>query len=143
MAKAPVNAVNKAKDAAAKAGANARGTDAVVANGEVNPTATKVATTNTTAKTAATQASVSPGLAASADLDAAAEASPAFRSFVANAKINGVFQGSPPRAMINGRLARAGEVVETGLGVVFDGIDSDRKVLIFKDRSGAVVSRKY
>ena len=40
-------------------------------------------------------------------------------------------------------MAREGETVDSGLGIVFDGVDAERKLLIFKDKSGATVSRKY
>jgi hypothetical protein len=55
---------------------------------------------------------VAPGVAASAQVEATPEAAASFRTFVANAKVSGVFQGPPTRAMINGRLTRAGEVVD-------------------------------
>ncbi len=86
---------------------------------------------------------MSAGVSATTEVDAAPEASPAFRSFVANAKVSGVFQGTPPRAFINGRLVRAGETVDGGLGVEFNGLDADKKQLIFKDKAGATVFRKY
>ena len=76
-------------------------------------------------------------------VDAAAEANAAFRSFVANAKISGVFQGTPSRVVINGRLIREGEVVDPPLGIIFNGIDANRHQLVFKDKSGATVSRRF
>jgi hypothetical protein len=45
--------------------------------------------------------------------------------------------------MINGRLTRTGETVDSALGISFDSIDADRKQLLFKDRTGATVTRKY
>ncbi len=71
------------------------------------------------------------------------EAVPAFRSFVANAKVTGVIVGTPGKIILNGRLARAGDMVEPALGVTFEGIDGDRKLLVFRDKSGAVVTKKY
>jgi hypothetical protein len=85
--------------------------------------------------------SVAPGLAAT--LEAVAEASAAFRTFVANARVSGVFQGNPSRAVINGKLARVGETVDANLGITFAGVETERRNLIFKDKSGATVSRKY
>ncbi len=76
-------------------------------------------------------------------VEAETEASPAFRSFVADAKISGVFQGTPPRAFINGRLVRLGEVVDSLLGVRFDSIDPKTKNIVFKDSTGATVARRY
>jgi hypothetical protein len=45
--------------------------------------------------------------------------------------------------MINGRLIRADELVDAGLSITFVGVDSSRRQLIFKDKSGATVSRRY
>jgi len=61
---------------------------------------------------------------------------------VANATVSGVFQGSPSRALINGRLTHEGETIDEGLGVQFEGIDADKRLLMFKDSSGATVARK-
>jgi hypothetical protein len=74
---------------------------------------------------------------------AAADASAEFRSFVANAKISGVFQGAPARAMINGRLVRTGETVDAALGILFAGVDPVKRHLLFKDKAGTLVARKY
>ncbi|HEX2854598.1 MAG TPA: hypothetical protein VHO24_15310 [Opitutaceae bacterium] len=74
---------------------------------------------------------------------AVSNASPAFRSFIANAKITGVFQGRNPRAVINGKVTRIGETVDHALGIVFHDIDPSRKQVVFKDASGAIVTRKY
>jgi hypothetical protein len=76
-------------------------------------------------------------------LDAAPAASAAFRAFVAGATIGGVFQGNPARALINGTIAREGQVVESSLGISFDRIESDKKIIYFKDASGAEVSKEY
>jgi hypothetical protein len=94
-------------------------------------------------KPSLTQTTLAPGVSATTELDAAPEASAAFKNFVANAKISGVFQGSPARMFINGRLARTGELVDEGLGVVFDSLDVDKRQVVFKDKSGAIVTRRY
>ncbi len=73
----------------------------------------------------------------------ATDASPAFRSWVASAKIGGVFQGSSPRVLINGRTVRVGTVVDDGLGIIFDSVDAENKMIMFKDGTGAIVSRHY
>jgi hypothetical protein len=73
----------------------------------------------------------------------ASDASPAFRAFVANMKITGVFQGSPARAFINGRAVREGEFVDSSLGIIFDSVDPDKKQIVFRDRNDVTISRKY
>jgi len=87
---------------------------------------------------------IAPGVTATTnDVVAAPKASAAFKRFVADARITGVFQGTPPRALINGRMIRAGEVVDKALGVVFDSIDAEKKTITFKDRAGIPATRKY
>jgi hypothetical protein len=76
-------------------------------------------------------------------IDTSAAASPEFRDFVANANIGGVFQGTPARALINGRVVREGQVLDTVLGISFDRIDATKKIIYFKDATGAVVSKDY
>ncbi|HXQ81716.1 MAG TPA: hypothetical protein VN775_10405 [Opitutaceae bacterium] len=79
----------------------------------------------------------------STPIDAELAASAAFRSFVANATIGGVFQGIPSRALINGTVVREGQVVDSALGIAFERVDPDKKIIYFKDYNGAVVSKGY
>jgi hypothetical protein len=96
------------------------------------------------AETATARTTIAKGVTATTTLEqAAADASVEFRTFVANAKISGVFQGTPARAVINGRLSRSGETIDTPLGIVFDRIDADRRHIVFRDRTGATVTRRY
>jgi hypothetical protein len=76
-------------------------------------------------------------------LDAAPAASAAFRTFVANASIGGVFQGEHSRALINGSIVREGQVVDSTLGISFEKVDADKKTIFFKDSTGAEVSKNY
>ncbi len=77
-------------------------------------------------------------------VDATADASPAFKSWAVNAKISSVRAGgNNPAAFINGRLISRGGIVDDALGVVLDAIDADKKVLTFRDKTGATVSRPY
>lgn len=87
---------------------------------------------------------ISPGVTATTEsIKAVPNASPAFRTFVASAKISGVYQGTPARAFINGRLVRAGEVVDEMMEIQFDSVDQATRSIIFKDSTGATVSRRY
>jgi len=70
-------------------------------------------------------------------------AEPAFIAFVESARISGVFQGDPPRALINGRTVRAGAIVDPALGVTFYRLDADRRWVIFRDATGALVKKGY
>lgn len=71
------------------------------------------------------------------------EPSAAFRTWASNAVISGVAETSNPRAFINGVLVKQGDTVDHGLGIVFDRIDPDRNLVIFKDASGALVGKRY
>lgn len=90
------------------------------------------------------QTQIAPGLTATnTTVMAAVEASPAFSAFVAEMRINGVFQGSPARALINGHTYREGQLIDPALGIVFDHVEPETKQIVFRDQSGATVSRKY
>ncbi|MES1166976.1 MAG: hypothetical protein ABUL68_03145, partial [Pseudomonadota bacterium] len=92
-----------------------------------------------------TKTAIAPGiLATSSDVVVTAEASPAFRTWAANVRIAGVFPGrEPPRAVINSRAMDAGQIVDDALGIVFESVDADKKILVFRDKTGARVLRKY
>ena len=72
-----------------------------------------------------------------------AAAGQAFRRWADSVVISGVFQGNPPRILIGGRTLRPGDVADASLGIVFEGIDAERKVVTFRDRSGATTTKKY
>ncbi len=148
LAKAPVNAINKAQDAiAARVASGQSRIDAMTAAADApaGPATTATHAAAAPVKPPVTaNATLSPGVSAPArDVDVMTEAVPAFRTYVANAKITGVIAGTPGKIILNGRLARAGDMVEPALGVTFEGIDADRKLLVFRDKSGAVVTKKY
>jgi hypothetical protein len=141
---APKQAIDKAQGAVDARNASgqtnidgAAGTEPTTKGG--TPKAVVVAPKSTTATT-----TIAPGVTATTDIDAAAEATAAFRSWVANAKLSSVVWGATPaRAFINGRLVRAGDTVDAGLGIKFDGVNAEKMQLIFKDKSGATVMRRY
>lgn len=94
------------------------------------------------AATSTTQ--LSPGLTATTTAtDVAGDASPAFRNWVAQARISGVFKGTPPRVLINGRTVPAGQMVDEVLEITFEGIDALGKSLVFRDKTNATVQRKF
>jgi len=149
LAHAPVNAIHKAQEAiAARRNAEQTRVDAVLdvdgSSKQPGPgAASKGPTPGKTTKTKAAVTNLAPGVSATTEIEAGADASVAFRIFVANAKVNGVFQGNPPRAFINGRMYREGEVVDSALGITFQGIKADLKQIIFKDRTESIVTRRY
>ena len=78
-----------------------------------------------------------------ARVDGPPQASAAFQRFVADASIPGVFQGSPARALINGVVVQSGDYANRELGIIFVGIDAQRKTITFRDASGAELTRNY
>gem|GEM_PF-3714292 len=151
LAHAPVNAINKAQGAvAARRDSGQTGIEAATGGQEVAdkkgappaPGSAAVKAAAAANKTAvAGMATLAPGVTATtSDVDAVAEATPAFKAFVASVKIEGVV-GS--KAILNKRLARVGDMIEPALGVVFDSVDPERRMVIFKDKNGAVVTKKF
>lgn len=68
---------------------------------------------------------------------------PAFRAWVADVRVSGVRSGGSTMAIINGRLARPGDIVDAAEGIAFDGVDDKRKALIFRSRNGAFLEKSY
>ena len=151
IAHLPANAINKAKGAVEARQASGQTQvdsaitgDAIADKPAIAPPAGDVSKAPAPRPAASARTSVTKGVSASTELEnAGIEASAEFRSFVANAKVSGVFQGEPARAFINGRMVRTGEMVEANLGILFEGVDPVKRHLFFKDRSGALVTRKY
>jgi hypothetical protein len=71
------------------------------------------------------------------------EPGPGFKTYVVNLKVNGVFQGENARAMLNGKMYRLGEVVDSKLGIVFLRLEPEDKRIVFEDAKGAIMSRRY
>jgi hypothetical protein len=73
-------------------------------------------------------------------------APPAGRAFfywVVNASISGISPGPPARVLVANRLTYEGTEVHIPLGIVFERLDPAKKLLYFRDQSGAVVTRSY
>lgn len=148
LAHLPGNAIDKAQEAIAARRASGQDRVDAAAKGEDAPAApTKPAAVAASASRAAPDAAsvttIAPGPAVPPPVEATPEASAEFRAYVTNIRISGIFQGNPARAVINGKLTRAGEAVDSGYGITFEGLDGDRKNLVFKDRSGATVTRRF
>jgi len=78
-----------------------------------------------------------------AQAEPAVPPSDAFRQYVVNLRVNGVFQGENPRAMLNGRMYNVGAEVDAKLAVTLFKIEPEAKLLIFRDDTGATLSRRY
>lgn len=147
LAAVPGQAIGKANQVIAARGEKDReGASAVLATEDV-PAAPDASTSRPPSpKTApvTSTAQLAPGVTATTVIsDVSEAASAAFRAWVANARINGVFQGDPPRALINGRTFRSGQIVDPSLGIVFDGLQADGKSIVFRDGTGATVTRRF
>ena len=70
-------------------------------------------------------------------------ASANFLYWVVNLNISGVFQNNPPRILLDKRLVYEGQEVSAVLGVVFDHLEVEKKLIVFRDKTGALVTRSY
>jgi hypothetical protein len=148
LSAAPAAAISKAEAVVAAVAANEEGGVEEVLEPQEMPvrpvrrSAPKPAQKTPAPATSTT--SLAPGITATTTLkEVDGDATPAFRSWVAQARISGIFQGSPPRALINGKTVAAGQIVDDVLEITFEGIDSTAKQLIFRDATGASVMRKF
>jgi hypothetical protein len=73
----------------------------------------------------------------------APRASAAFFYAIVKLSISGITQGKPARALINNRLAYEGDEINRALGITFAQLDPANKRLVFKDQTGATVTRSY
>ncbi len=58
-------------------------------------------------------------------------------------QVGGIYEGTPLRAHINGRIVKQGEVVDHSLGLRFDGIDPLARMLIFRNPANEAFKRRY
>lgn len=70
-------------------------------------------------------------------------AAAAFFFWVVKLNVSGITQNAPARVLLNGRLTYEGDEVNRPLGIVFTRLDPANKLLIFKDATGATVTRSY
>ena len=63
-----------------------------------------------------------------------------FFYWVLNLNISGI---NPPRLLINGRLVHEKQEVSIPLGVTLEQFDAAHRLLVFKDKTGALVTRSY
>ncbi len=70
---------------------------------------------------------------------------PAFRLWLDGVRINGVTAsaGSVPRVIINGRLVRPGDTIDSAEGIVFESVDTEKKCVMFRNRAGFLAAKPY
>ena len=73
---------------------------------------------------------------------AALDPSLQFRTFVDHLKV-AVRIGPPTRLIVNDLSYRPGDVIDPKLGIVFVGVDTETKELIFQEPTGAIVRRLF
>ena len=66
-----------------------------------------------------------------------------FFLWVNHATISGVRNGKVTRVFINGMAMQPGETVYHPLGITIDGLDLNDTVLIFRDRTGAKLGKRF
>lgn len=64
-------------------------------------------------------------------------------TWVMNVKISSIFPGNPGRGILNDRLTRAGDPAHVHPEITFVGLDAEPRLLLFRDKAGAIVARGY
>ena len=143
----PAQAIAKAEAVVATVKMNEEGrVDEVLADQQMPVRPPRKVAPKPAEKPAATTSTtdLAPGVKATTTAkDVDGDANPAFRAWVAQARVSGVFQGTPARVLINGKTVAAGQIVDEALEITFEGVDSNAKLLIFRDASGVSVTRKF
>ena len=67
----------------------------------------------------------------------------AFFYWIVNLNISGVFQSPPHRIMLNNHLVYEGDELNAALGITFDHLEPANKLIVFRDKTGALVTRSY
>lgn len=66
-----------------------------------------------------------------------------FESFVEDLKISGVFDGTPRRIYVDKRVISVGDVLHAALGVRLISVDLSARIVVFEDKTGARLSKRY
>jgi len=69
--------------------------------------------------------------------------SAALRTWINDARITGVVGGDSPRVIINNKLMRPGDMVDATQGIIFDSLDTERKLVIFRTSAGIFGEKTY
>ncbi len=80
---------------------------------------------------------------AQASPDGAPRAGAGFFFWVVKLNVSGITQSKPARLLLNNRLTYEGDEVNRSLGIIFAQLDPANKLLVFKDATGATVTRSY
>ena len=66
-----------------------------------------------------------------------------FQDAVAQLKVDGVVSGATPRAYIDGRFVKHGEIINRALGLRFVGVDPDEHMLLFTNADNVTFRKRY
>ena len=66
-----------------------------------------------------------------------------FHDAVAQLKVDGVVRGATPRAFIDGRFVKHGEIINRALGLRFVGVDPDEHMLLFTNADNVTFRKRY
>ena len=66
-----------------------------------------------------------------------------FRQWASELRISGVRTGDSPKVMVNGLTLGVGGTIDHRLGITFEGLAQNDQVLVFKDRSDALLTVEY
>ena len=66
-----------------------------------------------------------------------------FRQWASELRISGVRTGDSPKVMVNGLTLGVGGTIDHRLGITFEGLAQNDQVLVFKDRTDALLTVEY
>jgi len=66
-----------------------------------------------------------------------------FRAWVGKANVSGVMDGPKPKAYVNGYVYDQDEIIDEDLGISIEGVQSADSILIFKDKTGALLGKLF
>lgn len=132
-----VRVLQQTRQVVAKNDAKVAYLDTVVAAMDGNAVAPKAAPAKATPEAAAAPAveAKAPAVRVASDLSA-------FQEAVSRLTVGGVFDGPEPRAYLDGRLVKYGEIINRNLGLRFVGVDPDQHAVLFTNADN-VTFRKH
>ncbi|MCF7760358.1 MAG: hypothetical protein K9M98_07615 [Cephaloticoccus sp.] len=66
-----------------------------------------------------------------------------FRIWVGKANVSGVMDGASPKAYVNGYVYDKDEIIDEDLGISIEGVQGAGSILVFKDKTGALLGKLY
>jgi hypothetical protein len=66
-----------------------------------------------------------------------------FLQWTSELQVSGVRKGVTPKVMLNGLTFGVGATVDRRLGIVFEGLSENDTVLVFRDKTAAMLTKEF